>query len=188
MKNLVLFASGNGSNAVNIIRYFHEHDILKVVAVFTNNPEAYVIQRAAAFQIPLFVFTANSLKNDKEVLNKLREFHADVIILAGFLLKIPEYIIDAFPDRIINIHPALLPDYGGKGMYGHFVHEAVVRNKEPKSGITIHYVNSHYDEGAIIFQATCALDLDETPDSLAEKIHVLEQQHFPQIIEKVFCP
>lgn len=188
MKNLVLFASGNGSNAENIIRYFAKHDALKVVAVFTNNPDAYVIQRAAAFQIPVFIFTATSLKNDRDVLQKLHEYKTDAIILAGFLLKIPEYIIDAFPNRIINIHPALLPGYGGKGMYGHFVHEAVVRNKEPKSGITIHYVNSHYDEGAIIFQATCALDIGETPDSLAEKIHELEQQHFPQIIEKVFCP
>jgi phosphoribosylglycinamide formyltransferase-1 len=184
MKKIVVFASGSGSNAENIIRHFKETKIAKVVSVFTNNPNAKVIERAKNHQIPVEIFSKNELLQ-RNVLQKIQEIDPDLIVLAGFLLKFPENIIELYPHKIINIHPALLPDYGGKGMYGMHIHRAIVNNKEKETGISIHYVNEHYDEGGIIFQKNVALTEEDTPETVAEKIHELEQQFFPEVIEKL---
>ncbi len=180
---IVVLASGSGTNAENIIRHFSSNPIAKVVAVFCNNPNAGVLSKAERLQTPTYVFTKKDLFEEKHVLEKLKWFKADWIVLAGFLLKIPENIIHIYKDKIINIHPALLPKYGGKGMYGMHVHNAVVANSEPKTGITIHLVNEHYDDGAIIFQQAVALQKDDSPEDVFQKIHALEQQYFPTVIE-----
>jgi phosphoribosylglycinamide formyltransferase-1 len=182
MKKIVIFASGSGTNAENIIRYFESKAIATVVAVFTNNVSAKVIERANNFQIPSEIFSKDEL-NQGKVLQKLFDYAPDLIVLAGFLLKMPESIIDFYPNTIINIHPALLPKYGGKGMYGMNVHKAVVENKEKETGITIHYVNENYDEGNVIFQKKVTLLVSDTPDVVADKIHELEQQYFPAVID-----
>jgi len=184
MKKIVLFASGSGSNAENIIKHFKETKIAEVVSVFTNNPNAKVIERAKNHQIPVEIFSKNELL-ERNVLQKIQKIDPDLIVLAGFLLKFPENIIELYPNKIINIHPALLPNYGGKGMYGIHIHRAIVNNKEKETGISIHYVNEHYDEGAIIFQANVALTDQDTPETVAEKIHELEQKHFPEIIQRL---
>lgn len=182
-KSLVIFASGNGSNALNIIKYFKNHTEIKIAAVFCNKPYAKVILKAEDENIPVFIFNNNDLQHTEKVLNQLKYYQTDAIILAGFLLKIPENIIKQYADRIINIHPALLPKYGGKGMYGMHVHNAVVEQKEKESGITIHYVNKNYDEGAVIFQAKCEVLPSDNPEDVASKIHDLEMRHFPKVIE-----
>lgn len=182
MKKIVIFASGSGTNAENIIKYFETKEIGTVVAVFTNNPIAKVIERAKNFHLPTEIFSKAELFESK-VLQKLNNFKPDLIVLAGFLLKLPESIIESYPNKIINIHPALLPKYGGKGMYGMNVHKAVVENKEKETGITIHFVNENYDEGNIIFQKSVALSEIDSPESVAEKIHELEQRYFPEVIE-----
>ncbi|GAB1308621.1 phosphoribosylglycinamide formyltransferase [Urechidicola sp. KH5] len=184
MKRLVILASGSGTNAENIANYFKESTSIKVEAILTNKTTAGVLERAKRLKIPSKVFTKTEM-NDANIFGKYLESHADYIILAGFLLKIPDYLVAIFPDKIINIHPALLPKYGGKGMYGMYVHNAVVANKEVESGITIHFVNEHYDEGAIIFQASTAVTATDTPEMVAQKIHALEYAHFPKIIEEV---
>ncbi|WP_026727195.1 phosphoribosylglycinamide formyltransferase [Flavobacterium denitrificans] len=184
MKKIIVFASGSGSNAENIIKYFSNTEIAKVVSVFTNNASAKVIERAKNHQIPVEIFSKNELL-EGIVLQKVQEIDPDLIILAGFLLKFPENIIEQYPNKIINIHPALLPNYGGKGMYGMHIHRAIVNNKEKETGISIHYVNENYDEGAIIFQANVALTDEDTPETVAEKIHELEQKHFPEIIHRI---
>ncbi|MEN2414420.1 phosphoribosylglycinamide formyltransferase [Flavobacterium mesophilum] len=184
MKKIIVFASGSGTNAENIIKYFSNTEIAKVVSVFTNNASAKVIERAKNHQIPVEIFSKNELL-ERNVLQKVQEIDPDLIILAGFLLKFPENIIEKYPNKIINIHPALLPNYGGKGMYGMHIHRAIVNNKEKETGISIHYVNENYDEGAIIFQANVALTDEDTPETVAEKIHELEQKHFPEIIQKI---
>ncbi|MEO7976699.1 phosphoribosylglycinamide formyltransferase [Flavobacterium sp.] len=181
MKKIIVFASGSGTNAENIIQYFKNKEIAKVVSVFTNNPSAKVIDKAKKHQIPTEIFSKEELL-DKKVLQKIQEIDPDLIVLAGFLLKFPEHIIQQYPHKIINIHPALLPNYGGKGMYGIHIHRAIVNNKEKETGISIHYVNEHYDEGGIIFQQNVALTENDTPETVAEKIHELEQQYFPEII------
>lgn len=181
--NLIIFASGSGSNAEQIAIHFKNHQQVKIAAIFANKPDAYVLERAKNLGIPSEVFNRNEFKSS-DFLQKLKPYKGYVIILAGFLWKIPQYMIDAFPDKIINIHPALLPKYGGKGMYGHFVHEAVIENKEKESGITIHLVNENYDEGEHLFQAKCNVEPNDTPDSLASKIHQLEHAHFPRVIEE----
>lgn len=183
MTKLILFASGSGTNVENIIRFFKDSDDVQISYVVTNNPKAYVIQRARKLNSPVKILEKGELRSE-EFLNFLQE-NADLIILAGFLLKIPDQIVANFPDKIINIHPSLLPKYGGKGMYGHHVHEAVVANKETKSGITIHFVNENYDEGAIIFQKSVGLTSEDTPEKVAEKIHMLEQTYFPQVIHQI---
>jgi len=183
MKNIVLFASGGGSNAEQIMQYFTGNSI-KVVALFTNNATAGAIDKALSHNVPAVVFTREQL-NDGTVLERLREFNADLIVLAGFLLKFPSDIIAAYPDKVINIHPALLPKYGGKGMYGIHVHKAVLENKEKESGITIHYVNDNYDEGNIIFQQSVALEECATAEDIAQKVLELEHRHFPEVIEKL---
>ncbi|MBP1222044.1 phosphoribosylglycinamide formyltransferase [Flavobacterium sp. 1355] len=184
MKKIVVFASGSGTNAENIIKYFAQTKIASVVSVFTNNASAKVIERAKNHQIPVEIFAKNELL-ERNVLQKIEKIDPDLIVLAGFLLKFPDNIIEKYPNKIINIHPALLPNYGGKGMYGMHVHRAIINNKEKETGISIHYVNEHYDEGGIIFQANVALTDEDTPETVAEKIHELEQKHFPEIIHKI---
>ncbi|MBC7846849.1 MAG: phosphoribosylglycinamide formyltransferase [Flavobacterium sp.] len=184
MKKIVIFASGSGTNAENIIKYFNNSNTGTVVSIFTNNPKAYVIERAKNFQVPTEIFNKEDFIESK-VLQKLNALQPDLIVLAGFLLKFPENIVAQYPDKIINVHPALLPKYGGKGMYGSNVHKAVVENKEKETGITIHYVNENYDEGNIIFQKEVLLSGSETPDEVAAKIHELEQQFFPSIVEQI---
>lgn len=184
MKKIVIFASGSGTNAENIIKYFAETKIGTVVAVFTNRQDAKVIERAKNYQVPVVVFSKDDLIESK-ILQKLNTFRPDLIVLAGFLLKFPQNIIESYPDRIINIHPALLPKYGGKGMYGMNIHRTIVENKEKETGITIHFVNEHYDEGNVIFQKDIVLSGNETPEEVAHKIHELEQEYFPQVIERL---
>jgi len=184
MKRIAILASGSGTNAENIIKYFKNSDSISVVQVLSNKKEAKVLERANFLNIPNRSFDKNDFIATDEVLNLLKE-NADYVILAGFLWKIPSKIIAAFPNKIINIHPALLPKYGGKGMYGMHVHNAVVENKEKQTGITIHYVNENYDEGAIIFQKSFEVLENDTPDEVAQKIHILEYEFFPKVIEKV---
>ena len=184
MKKIVIFASGSGTNAENIIKHFKNTSTGTVISVFTNNPKAFVIERAKNFQVPTEIFSKEELTEGK-VLQKLNALQPDLIVLAGFLLKFPENIIAQYPDKIINVHPALLPKYGGKGMYGMNVHKAIVENKERETGISIHYVNEHYDEGNIIFQKKVTVLITDTPEVVAEKIHTLEQQYFPSIVEEV---
>jgi len=184
MKKIVIFASGSGSNAENIIKYFKENNTIAVVCVFTNNNKAGVIDRVKKYGIPIEIFSKNDFQNQKFV-NKINKYTPDLIVLAGFLLKIPEYMIAVFPNRIINIHPALLPKYGGKGMYGINIHKAVFENKEQKSGITIHFVNEYYDQGTIIFQEQVDISNCVSPEEIATKIFGLEYQNFPVVIEKL---
>jgi phosphoribosylglycinamide formyltransferase-1 len=182
MKKIVIFASGSGTNAENIIKHFKNSRVGEVVFVFTNNPKAYVIERAKNFAVPTEIFTKQELIEGK-VLQKLNVIQPDLIVLAGFLLKFPESIVETYSNKIINIHPALLPKYGGKGMYGMNVHRAIVDNKEKETGITIHFVNENYDEGNIIFQKKVAVLITDTAEVVADKIHELEQQYFPKVIE-----
>ena len=182
MKNVAIFASGSGSNAENICKYFKNSSDIAVVLIGTNNENADVVKRAKNLEIPLFVFTKSELENFSELQSVLEKSKVDFIVLAGFLLKIPEKMVEIYPDKIINIHPALLPKYGGNGMYGSRVHKAVLENKESESGITIHFVNNKYDAGKILFQKKCAVEKEDTPKSLANKIHKLEYVFFPKIV------
>ena len=184
MKRILIFASGSGTNAENIIKYFGNRSTGTVVAVFSNNSNATVLDKAKKLAVPTVIFSKEELNLGK-TLQKVNDFQPDLIVLAGFLLKFPENLIEAYPNRIINIHPALLPKFGGKGMYGMHIHKAVVENNERETGITIHYVNENYDEGNIIFQESVALSEVDTPESVAVKIHALEQEYFPVIIEKL---
>jgi len=185
MINIAIFASGNGSNAQRIAEYFEQSQTIHVCRIYCNNPDAYVIQRAKKLEIPVTIFNKSQLSDKNEVASVLLADHTDWIVLAGFLWLIPDHIIKSYDRRIINIHPALLPKYGGKGMYGSKVHEAVIQNGESESGITIHYVNEFYDEGQVIFQARYTMKENETPESLAEQVHLLEYEHYPKVIEKV---
>lgn len=180
---LAIFASGSGSNAENIVRYFSQREQIKVSMVFVNNPQAGVIQRMQHLNVPIFLFNRSMLYETNEVLMALKDNSIDFIVLAGFLWLVPSSIIDAYSNKILNIHPALLPKYGGKGMYGNKVHEQVIANKEVISGITIHEVNQVYDQGRILFQATCPVLASDTVESLANHIHSLEYYHFPLVIE-----
>ncbi len=184
-KSIAVFASGSGSNAENIIRYFEENDSVDVALVVSNKADAYVLERAARLGVPARVFLKGEWADGESVLAALREYRVDFIVLAGFLLRVPEVLLDAYPEKIINIHPALLPKFGGKGMYGDRVHEAVVAAGEKESGITIHYIDQHYDEGSVIFQATCPVLPTDTPDDVAAKVHALEYEHFPKVIERL---
>ncbi|TCO09599.1 phosphoribosylglycinamide formyltransferase [Natronoflexus pectinivorans] len=183
MKNIIILASGSGTNAENIIKYFINTNTAKVTWLLSNKKEAYAITRAKNLNVNTMIFSKEDFSIHNKVLDFLIEKQPDLIVLAGFLLLVPPKIVRAFPNRIVNIHPALLPAYGGKGMYGEHVHKAVIENKENKSGITIHFVNENYDEGDIIFQASCSISENDTPESLAEKIHELEHAHFPKVIE-----
>lgn len=184
MKRIVVFASGSGTNAENIIKFFNHTKTARVTQVLCNNEHAKVFERCKNLNISCLHFKKEAFSMSDFILNLLKK-ETDYIILAGFLWKIPAKIIAAFPNKIINIHPALLPKYGGKGMYGMHVHRAVKENKETETGITIHYVNENYDEGAIIFQAKTDLNEEDSAEKIAEKIHILEQQYFPKVIEEV---
>jgi len=184
MKRIVIFASGSGTNAENIIKYFRGSTIATVVHVLTNKQHAKVLDRAKSLNVNTLVFSKEDFVKEDIVLDLLKK-EADFIVLAGFLWRIPQKIVKAFENKIVNIHPALLPKYGGKGMYGMNVHKAVVANKEEESGITIHYVNENYDEGAIIYQKSVKLDEHDTPEKVASKIHELEYEYFPKIVEEV---
>ncbi len=184
LKHIAIFASGTGSNAQKIIDHFRNSKIASVVLIVCNNPQAGVLSIANKENIPYMLINRKEL-NDEELIKWLHNYNIDLIVLAGFLWKIPISLIQHFKNRIINIHPALLPKYGGKNMYGHFVHEAVIDSGEKESGITIHYVDEIYDHGKIIFQTKCIVDKNETPASLAEKIHHLEHEYYPAVIEKL---
>lgn len=183
---IALFASGSGSNAENIVRYFSGNDKFHFPVVISNKTDAFVHERAAKLGIPSVTFSFAEFKSGDKIVELLKEYQVDYIVLAGFLLKIPTSILEAYPDKIINIHPALLPKHGGKGMYGHHVHEAVVKDGDAESGITIHYVNEHYDEGNVIFQAKCPVLPAETADDVANKVHALEYEFFPKIIDQIW--
>lgn len=182
---IAILASGNGTNAQQITEYFAGNDAVNVNVIIYNKRDAYVAKRAEMLGIDSFYFNRHDFYETDKVLELLNERGVDYVILAGFLLLVPANLLAAFPDRIINIHPALLPSYGGKGMYGHHVHEAVVANHERFSGITIHIVDSRYDCGTTLFQARCVVDPKDTPDDLAAKIHLLEKEYFPRVIESV---
>ena len=184
MKRLIIFASGAGSNAENIIRHFAENPSVEVAAVLSNKADAGVLEKARRHGVKGIVFSKEDLNNG-HVLSTINEIKPDLIVLAGFLLQFPENIIAAYPNQIVNIHPALLPKYGGKGMYGMHVHRAVCDNKETETGITIHYVDAHYDEGDIIFQEKTPLNGNETCEEIFSKVQQLEYEHFPRTIEKL---
>ena len=185
MKHIVIFASGSGTNAENIIKFFHNRENASVIQVLTNNPHAKVLDRCKKLNVSALSFNRIALSKSNDVLNILKASKPDLIVLAGFLWKMPEFILNEFPNKVINIHPALLPKFGGKGMYGMHVHKAVVNNKEKETGITIHYVNEHYDDGAIIFQAKCGVSPTDTAGDIATKIHKLEMEHFPKVVEEL---
>lgn len=185
MRNIIILASGSGSNAENIIRYFAGREGVSVSHVLTNRSDAYVLERAKHLGVSTKVFDRTAFYDNSEVLDFLRSCQPDLIVLAGFLWLVPAALVEAFPQRIINIHPALLPAYGGKGMYGAKVHEAVVANGDVETGITIHYVNTRYDEGAVIFQARCPVDPGDSAEQVAQKVHALEYEHFPRVIEEL---
>jgi phosphoribosylglycinamide formyltransferase-1 len=183
MKRIAIFASGSGTNAQNIIEYFKNSRDVVVDSLWSNKENAYALIRAEKLGIETFTFGRDELYRSIEVLEKLSERKIDMIVLAGFLWLLPHNLTEEF--IVVNIHPALLPKYGGKGMYGNHVHEAVLRNKDKESGISVHYVNERYDEGHIIFQTKCIVDRADTPQSLAEKVHKLEYEHYPRIIEEL---
>ncbi len=185
MKSLVIFASGSGTNAENIIRHFQANKKAKVAAVFCNNPRAEVTQRAEKLEVPCIVFTRKDFYETDLVEQQLREVNPDLIVLAGFLWLIPYSIIKRFHRRIINIHPALLPRHGGKGFYGNIVHGAVIKSGDNQSGITIHYVDEEFDHGEIVFQKAFDIENAETPESLGQKVHKLEYEYYPKVIEQL---
>ena len=185
MKRIVIFASGSGSNAENLIKFFHNRENASVIQVLTNNPHAKVLDRCKKLNVSALSFNRIAFSKSEDVLNILKASRPDLIVLAGFLWKFPELILKEFPNKVINIHPALLPKYGGKGMFGMHIHDAVVANKEPETGITIHYVDENYDEGAIIFQTKCKVSPTDTAEDVAGKIHLLEMEHFPKVVDKL---
>jgi phosphoribosylglycinamide formyltransferase 1 len=184
-RKIAIFASGSGTNAQRIIEFFSGNPEITVSLIFSNKPDAYVLERAKKLKVPSVVFDRHTFTETDDIPNLLKKERIDFIVLAGFLWLVPLNLIRAYPGRIINIHPALLPKYGGKGMYGERVHEAVIQSGDKESGISIHYVNEKYDEGNIIFQAKCKVLPDDTPESLAQRIHQLEYKHYPEVIEKL---
>jgi len=184
-RRIAIFASGSGSNAQKIMEHFKYSKDAEVSLILTNNPDAYVLQRADNFEIPSHIFDRQEFYETTAVVDLLTRMQIDLIVLAGFLWLVPEHLLKAFPNRIINIHPALLPAYGGKGMYGDRVHQAVLDNKEEESGITIHYVNERFDEGEIIYQARFKIDEGDTLEMIKFKGQQLEHQHFPKIVESL---
>jgi phosphoribosylglycinamide formyltransferase-1 len=182
MKSIAIFASGSGTNAENIARYFRDSSDVCISVIVSNKPDAYVLKRAKTLGIPSEILTGSDMKNEARVMAFLARYKVDFIVLAGWLLRIPDYIVKAFPHAIVNIHPALLPLHGGKGMYGDHVHEDVIRCGERESGITIHYVNEQYDSGAVILQAKCPVLSTDTPHDLAMRVHALEYAHYPSVI------
>lgn len=185
MKNLAIFVSGSGTNCENIIRYFAGSEVANVALVISNKADAYAIVRAKNLNVPVEIVTKSAFEDSVSVLSLLDSYRIDFIVLAGFLLKVPDYLVDRFDGRMLNLHPALLPKYGGKGMYGHHVHEAVKAAGEKESGITIHFVSSEIDGGRIVAQFKTSLQASDTPDDIAEKIHILEMDNFPRVIDEV---
>lgn len=185
MIKIAIFASGSGTNAENIAKYFENNEKIEIACIISNKQDAFVLKRAENLNIESKVFTKEEFSSSSKVVQYLIDKKINFIVLAGFLIKVPENIIKLFPQNIVNIHPALLPKYGGKGMYGDNVHKAVVAAKEKESGITIHYVNQNYDDGAIIFQAKCEVLETDTFEDVAQKVHTLEYEYFPRIIEKI---
>lgn len=184
-KKIILFASGSGSNVENIANYFKLRKDVTICCVLTNKSDAKVIERCNRLEINALFFNRQAFSKSNFILNLLRSLEPDLIVLAGFLWKIPEAITNAFPNQIINIHPALLPKYGGKGMYGMNVHNAIKEAKETETGITIHYVNAHYDEGAIIQQVKTVVNPKDSAEDIASKVHVLEYEFFPKVIDEL---
>lgn len=184
-QKIILFASGAGSNALNIMQYFNAHPEAEVAAVFTNKKNAGVIEKTIEQRVALQYFNKADFYSSNRVIELVKQYQPDLIVLAGFLWLVPENFIAAFENKIINLHPALLPKYGGHGMYGHFVHEAVIKNGEKETGITIHKVNSEFDKGEIIFQAKCQVTDSDSADTVAQKIHFLEHQHLPVVIAQI---
>ena len=180
MVNVAIFASGNGSNAENIANYFSDNNNISITLIVSNKSDAYVHERAKKLRIPSVSFNKIEFADGIKILKTLKDYKIDFIVLAGFLLKVPDSILESYPESIINIHPALLPKHGGKGMYGDRVHQAVKNAGDLETGITIHYINENYDEGDIIFQSFCDVLLEDTPDDIANKVHALEYEHFPQ--------
>lgn len=185
MTKIAIFASGSGSNAENIAKYFEGNSNIEITLIVSNKKDAFVHERAKTLGIQSVTFTKNEFETTDDVVNYLRDRHIDFIILAGFLLKVPDNILKAYPNKIVNIHPALLPKHGGKGMYGDNVHKSVIEDGDTESGITIHYINENYDEGDIIFQAKCTVCKGDTYEDVAKKVHILEYTHFPVIIENI---
>ena len=181
---LAIFASGSGTNAEAIMTYFAHDPTTEVVLLLSNNPKAYALERAKTFNVPARVFNRSQFLDRHGVEKWLEEAHVTHIVLAGFLWLIPQHLLDHCPQRIVNIHPALLPRFGGKGMYGSKVHEAVKESGERQTGITIHLVNEHFDEGKILFQATCPVDSDDSPEDIATKVHALEHTHYAKVIKE----
>ncbi len=182
-KRIAIFASGSGSNAQKIMEHFKKHNDAEVAIVLTNNPDAYVLQRADNFEIPTHIFDKYEFYKTEAVVNLLKSLEIDLIVLAGFLWLVPQNLLRAFPNKIINIHPALLPKYGGKGMYGDYVHKAVLENEEEESGITIHFVNENFDEGEIIHQSRFRIDRGDDLEMIKFKGQQLEHHHYPKVVE-----
>lgn len=187
-KKIIIFASGSGTNAENIIKYFKNSTKVEVAAVFSNVRSAPVLRRAHELDVKALHFDRDALYDSNDILNLLKDLQPDLIVLAGFLWIFPDKILKRFPNKVINIHPALLPKYGGKGMYGMKVHQAVLEKKELETGISIHFVNEKYDEGELIFQATTPVESTDSAEDIASKIHTLEYEHFPKVIEQLLFP
>lgn len=181
---IAIFASGSGTNAEEILAYFQYHPSIEVKVLLSNNPQAQALQRAERFKVKALTFNKAQFRDTYEVLAWLKDEKVTHIVLAGFMWLVPDYLIHAYPGKIINIHPALLPKFGGKGMYGKFVHEAVKAAGEAETGITIHEVNEHYDEGNIVFQATCGIEAVDSVETIAQKVQKLEHIHYPKVIEQ----
>ncbi|WP_347157279.1 phosphoribosylglycinamide formyltransferase [Pontibacter chitinilyticus] len=184
-KNIVIFASGSGSNAQRLLEYFEHHPTICVAALFSNNPNAYALQRAETFHVPALLFSREAFYKTDTVLEQVQQFNPDLIVLAGFLWLVPQNLLQAYPDKIINIHPALLPRYGGKGMHGLHVHSAVVQAGDKESGITIHRINEEYDKGEFILQERCPVLPTDTPEELAARVLQLEHQYLPLVVEQL---
>lgn len=184
-KRIAIFASGSGSNAQKIMEHFKKHNDAEVAIVLTNNPDAFVLQRADNFEIPTHIFNKNEFYQTEAVVNLLKSLQVDIIVLAGFLWLIPQNLLKAFPNKIINIHPALLPKYGGKGMYGDRVHKTIIENGEEESGITIHFVNENFDEGEIIHQSRFKIEKGDDLEMVKFKGQQLEHLHYPKVVEQL---
>lgn len=185
MTRIALFASGSGTNVENIANYFNGRTTAKPACVLCNNPDAFVLERAKRLGLESMTFTRTEFNDGKKIMEYLAKHDIDMIVLAGFLWLVPQYLIDAYPSRIVNIHPALLPKFGGKGMYGMHVHEAVKQSGETETGITIHLIDGNYDKGCTVFQAKVAIDPSDSPDDIANKVHALEYKYYPEVIEKI---
>ncbi len=182
---IALFASGSGTNVENIANYFDGRTTAKPVCVLCNKPDAFVLERAKRLNLDSMTFNRTDFNDGKKIMEYLAKHDIDMIVLAGFLWLVPQYLIDAYPSRIVNIHPALLPKFGGKGMYGMHVHEAVKQSGETETGITIHLIDGNYDKGSTVFQAKVAIDPSDSPDDIANKVHALEYKYYPEVIEKI---